>query len=65
MIGGASANAADLQILSSIKLLNAVGDFRPLLAGRPCLEATARVFPGSAGDVPAGVLPADELALLS
>ena len=64
VIGGPAANAADLQILSSIKLLNAVGDFKPMLAGRPCLAAAQRVFPGSAGDVPAGVLPADELALL-
>ena len=65
VIGGESVNAADLQILSSIRLLDAIGDFKPLLAGRPCHAAAFRVFPGAAGDVPAGVLPADELALLS
>lgn len=65
VIGGETANAADLQILSSIKLLNAIGDFKPLLAGRPCLAAAERILPGSAGDVSPGVLPADELALLA
>ena len=63
-IGGETANAADLQVLSSIKLLNAIGDFRPLLEGRPCLAAAQRLFPGSSGDVAPGVLPADEQALL-
>jgi len=65
IIGGEQPNAADLQILSSIRLLDAIGDFKPLLAGRPCHAAAFRVFPGAAGDVPAGVLPADELALVS
>ena len=65
VIGGETPNAADLQILSSIKLLSAVGDFRPLLEGRPSVALADRVFPKSSGSVPAGVLPADELALLS
>jgi len=65
VIGGESVNAADLQVLSSIRLLDAIGDFKPLLAGRPCHAAAFRVFPGASGDVPAGMLPADELALLS
>jgi glutathione S-transferase len=65
VIGGETPNAADLQILSSIKLLGAIGDFRPMLEGRAVTAAAARVFPGSSGDVPAGVLPADELALLA
>ena len=64
VIGGATPNAADLQILSSIKLLNAFADIRPILEGRPCLAASQRLFPGASGEVPP-VLPADELALLS
>lgn len=65
VIGGDSPNAADLQILSSIKLLGAIGDFHQVLQGRPSVAIADRVFPKSSGDVPAGVLPADELALLS
>ncbi|MEI6662994.1 MAG: glutathione S-transferase N-terminal domain-containing protein [Actinomycetes bacterium] len=64
VIGGDQPNAADLQILSSYRLLNAIGDFSHLLEGRPAVAAAAKIFPGSIGNVPAGILPADERALL-
>ncbi len=63
-IGGEHPNAADLQILSSVKLLSALDDFKPLLAGRPSLALADKLFPGIAGPVPA-VLPADKAALLN
>jgi hypothetical protein len=37
-----------------------IGDARPLVEGRPC-ERLAHYFPPIAGEVPAGVLPADWL----
>ena len=64
VIGGDTPNAADLQILSSVKLLGAFGDFRAVLAGRPSVEVADRIVPKSSGDVPAGVLPPDLLALV-
>jgi glutathione S-transferase len=57
LIGGPAANAADLQIGSSIRLLASIGDVRPLLDGRPATGLLA-YFPPLAGEVPAGVLPA-------
>ena len=59
-LGSAEApNAADLQIGSSIALLNTIADLRPLLEGRPCLEAALREFPDFPGDIPAGTVPSD------
>jgi glutathione S-transferase len=55
--GGASPNGADLQIGSSVALLNTVADLRPLLEGRPCLKAALREFPDFPGEIPAGTLP--------
>lgn len=63
-IGGEHPNAADLQILSSIKLIGAFEDFKPILAGRPSVALADKVFPGTPGPVPA-VLPADKAALLN
>ena len=66
-IGGQAPNAADLQILTSIRLLLAHEDLRPAIAPRPCGKAALRLipdFPRSGPDalppVPAA-LPADWL----
>jgi glutathione S-transferase len=61
VMGGETPNAADLQIGSSIALLNTVGDLRPVLEGRSSLESAMRQFAEFPGDVPAGTLPADWL----
>lgn len=56
-LGGAEPNAADLQIAPSIRVLATLGDVRPALEGRPCLALALRMFPGYAGQMPAGALP--------
>ncbi len=61
LLGGVRANAADLQIGSSIRLLMSIGDVRPLIEGRPAATLT-RWFPAMVGEVPPGVLPAEWLA---
>jgi glutathione S-transferase len=58
VLGGASPNAADLQIGSSLRLLTTLGDVRPLLAGRPAEALAMKLFPDFPGDVPAGAYPA-------
>ena len=58
LLGGEQPNAADLQIGSTIRLLLTIADVRPLIEGRPAALLT-RYFPPSAGEVPAGVLPAE------
>lgn len=45
VIGGGAPNAADLQILSSVRLLLAHEDLRPLIAARPCGNAALRLIP--------------------
>jgi glutathione S-transferase len=60
LLGGATPNAADLQIGSSVRLLMSVGDVRPLVEGRPAARL-ASYFPPLGGRVPAGVLPAEWL----
>jgi glutathione S-transferase len=57
LLGGEPPNAADLQIGSTIRLLDTLGDVRPLLDGRP-VATLARYFPPAVGEVPAGTLPA-------
>jgi glutathione S-transferase len=44
-IGGEAPNAADLQILTSIRLLMAHEDLRPAIASRPCGRAALRLIP--------------------
>jgi glutathione S-transferase len=44
-IGGEAPNAADLQILTSIRLLMAHEDLRPAIAPRPCGQAALRLIP--------------------
>jgi len=58
---GATPNAADLQIGSSVRFLQTLGDVRPLVAGRPCEALATRLFADYPGDVPAGTYPADWL----
>jgi glutathione S-transferase len=57
LLGGEEPNAADLQIGSTIRLLETIGDVRPLIAGYPAAALT-RYFPPMAGEIPAGTLPA-------
>jgi glutathione S-transferase len=59
VLGGATPNAADLQIVSSLALIQTVGDVRPMFAGRPAADLVARLFPDHPGEVPAGTFPAD------
>jgi glutathione S-transferase len=60
LLGGERPNAADLQIGSTIRLLMSIGDVRPLVEGRPA-ASLARYFPPLAGEIDAGVLPAEWL----
>jgi glutathione S-transferase len=60
LLGGEEPNAADLQIGSTIRLLETIGDVRPLIAGHPAAALT-RYLPPMAGEIPAGTLPAEWL----
>lgn len=64
VIGGASPNAADFQILSSIGLWTMMHDLRSAIVDRPCGLAAARLFPMYTDSVPGGVLPPEWLAPL-
>ena len=58
LLGAEQPNAADLQIGSTIRLLNTIADIRPLLDSHPAMQLT-RYFPPIPGEVPAGTLPAE------
>jgi len=60
-LGGETSNGADLQIGSSIAMLNTHQDLHPLLDGRPCLELVAHQFADFPGEMPAGTLPREWL----
>jgi glutathione S-transferase len=60
-LGGDVPNAADLQIGSSIALLNTIADVRPLLEGRPSTASALRHFADFPGHVPEGTLPREWL----
>ncbi len=62
-LGGATPNAADFQIATSIRLAATLQDLRPFLENRPIYEAAVRTAPVYAGDVPPG-LPTEWLAPL-
>jgi glutathione S-transferase len=64
LLGGERPNAADLQIGSTIRLLETVADVRPLIEGRPAARLT-RYFPPMVGEIPAGTLPGQWLPALS
>jgi hypothetical protein len=50
-------NAATLQVLSSVALLNAYADLRPLLGERPSVVAARELFPQYPGPIPAFLPP--------
>lgn len=57
-LGGLAANAADLQIFSSIRSLQTFSDLAPLLAGSAVADAATRFIPEPPGPVPAALPPA-------
>lgn len=57
VLGGEPPNAADLQIGSSLQLLESFGDLQPLIAGRPCAGLGQEFLPPMAGSTPAGAAP--------
>jgi len=61
LLGQAQPNAADLQIGSTVRLLLTIADVRPLIEKRLAAGLT-RYFPPMAGEIEAGVLPAQWLA---
>lgn len=54
--GAAQPTAADLQILSTVRLLSTMADVRPVLSGRPCLSAAVSLWPQIDGELPAGAI---------
>jgi glutathione S-transferase len=58
VIDGAQANAADLQIGATIRVLLPIADLRPLFAGSAAERIAMRFFPTYTGEVPAGAYPA-------
>ncbi len=65
VLGGATANAADLQIGSSIRLLQTLADLRPRLDARPAGALARRRFPDYPGECPALALAPPWLAAAS
>jgi glutathione S-transferase len=57
VLDGERPNAADLQIATTIRLLYALEDVRPLIAGRPAEAFAFRWFDRPVATVPAGALP--------
>jgi glutathione S-transferase len=57
VINGDQPNAADLQIAPTIRLLYALEDLQPLIAGRPAEAFAFRWFDRPVATVPAGALP--------
>jgi glutathione S-transferase len=58
VIGGEAANAADLQIASTLRVFLTIGDLDELMADRPAAEIAMRWFPDYPGRIPAGAFPA-------
>jgi glutathione S-transferase len=52
-IGGAEPNAADFQILTTVRSLLSFTDVAPAVEGRPCAEAATRIVPELPGPLPA------------
>ena len=57
-IGGEQANAADLQIGATMRVLLTVCDLRPLIEGRAGEQIARRWFAHYPGEIPAGAFPA-------
>jgi glutathione S-transferase len=51
-------NVADLQIVSTIRLMLTLADTRGMIEGRPCAELARALFPTADGEMPVGSLPA-------
>src|SRR3954469_14412225 len=62
VLNGEQPNAADLQIAPTIRLLHAIEDVRPLLAGRPAEAFAFRWFGPLPASVPTGALPVEAAA---
>jgi glutathione S-transferase len=58
VLDGETANAADLQIAATSRLMLTLGDVRPFFAGRPAEAHAMGLFPEWAGSTPPGTLPA-------
>lgn len=54
---GEAPTAADFQLGSSLRLLNQIGDVRPLVEGRPAAKVAGAWFDRGSGNVPAGAFP--------
>jgi glutathione S-transferase len=50
-------NAASLQVLSSVALLNAFADLREVIGDRPCSVAARELFPSYPGPIPPALPP--------
>lgn len=61
VLGGPVLNAADCQVLTSVRFMAGATDLLPLLAGRPCLDAALALRPEFPGPMPP-FLPADWLS---
>ena len=59
VIGGEEPNAADYQILTSVRSLLAIHDLDPVTQGRRATEAAKRVVPAFGPEFPAGLLPVE------
>jgi glutathione S-transferase len=59
VLNGEEPNAADLQIAATLRLLWALRDLRPLLAGRPSEALATRWLAPMTAEVPEGALPMD------
>ena len=64
VVGGGSANAADLQIAASVRLLLTLADLRDQIDARPAGRLARRLMPHYPGDVPAGTLPSEWIPAL-
>jgi glutathione S-transferase len=58
VIGGAQPNAADFQILATVRVLLTLGDLRRLFQDAAAERAALELFPVYPGQVPAGAFPA-------
>jgi len=54
-IGGAEPNAADFQILASVRVLLEFEDLGGVLAGRPSVPSARRLYPDWPGPIPPGL----------
>jgi glutathione S-transferase len=57
VIGADQPNAADFQILTSVRSLLAIADLDAVTNGRPAAELAKKRIPAFGPDLPAGLLP--------